>query len=887
MKIFNKHIITFLLLLLPLFAFSQRVENGILDLRNAKFNKAYLVAGDWEFYWNELLTPDDLKNREPKDSNFIRVNGDWNAYLYNNKPVKNYGFATYRMKILAPKGAYTIQFHQVLTAYKVWIDGDLKIEVGTVGTNRQNSTPKLLINEINFLSKSDTINIVIQVSNFYHGAGGLQEKIFFGKTNNVQERTTKHLLISFFIIGAELIFALYFFFLFFFRQKDFAYIFLSLAIIIFIAFELVNGEMILVRYFPAISWEWAKKIDFFSNYGRLFFFSLFIWFSFKDNKIINKYIIYIIVSLSGIYSLIVLFTPSYIFSRTLVSFMIWGESAFLTLLYFSIKGLLKKVPYMIFSFFGLLALNISAINDMLYNTNIINTGYSSSYGLLLLFIGNSIMLSLKYSKTSIRVSKLEKKYQKYAQIQSELVKIQSFDLQSAIKVIDDFLQADKIEFLIKKDVWICECTKKENKYVCGNLEKNFPLTISDEDIQATQKKLSIINKKDSLIIPISESEELKAILRVTFTEKQNLKEKADVVEMLIPQISTIIDNYSFYWNLEILNKNLEDIIEARTQEVYKQKNELEAKNIELDEKIEELNISSSIVQDLNDELKSQKQEINIKNKQLDILRKQTAMQKNILEEKQANIHSSINYAQKIQKALLSSLQNIPFNEKFILNIPKEIVSGDFYISIVIDNFWLWGLIDTTGRNVSATFLSFLIESIISETTDKNPDIVKQPSTLIEEIRLKYHNNIAEQKIKRIDDSFDISLCSINLNTGKLKFSGANQNLIIIHKNEPIILKGDNLSIGGYYTNFKDTFTTKEFDLKAEDNIYLYSDGYHKQIGYNNRSKFGSDNFISLLTQASRLISQKQQELLLEKHLAWKGKLKQVDDIMVIGVKFSK
>ncbi|MBN2662333.1 MAG: SpoIIE family protein phosphatase [Bacteroidales bacterium] len=887
MNLYNKHIIIFIFLLFPLLSFSQIVENGILDLHDAEFNKAYLVAGSWEFYWNELLTPDDLRNRQPKEDNFIRVNGDWNSYLYNNKPVKHYGYGTYKMKILAPKGAYTIQFHQVLTSYKVWIDGDFKIEVGTVGTSRQNSTPKPLINEINFFSNSDTIEIVIQVSNFYHGAGGLQEKIFFGKTNDVQAHTTKHLLISFFIIGAETIFALYFFFLFFFRQKDLSYIFLSLAIIIFIAFELVNGEMILIRYFPSISWELVKKIDFFSNYGRLFFFSLFIWSSYKEYKIFNKYIIYTIIGLSAIYSLIVLFTPSYIFSKTLISFMIWGEPAFLALLVFSINGLIKKVPYIIFSFFGLLALNVSAINDMLYNTNVINTGYFGSYGLLLLFIGSSIMISLKYSKTSTRVNKLANKYQKYAQIQSELVKLQSFDLQASMKVFDEFLQADKIEFLIKKEIWICECIKTKEEYICGNLEKNFPSSITEEDIENASKNLSIINKRDSLIIPVSQSNKIKALLHVSYTEKQNLREKADIMEMLVPQISTIVDNYTFYWNLEILNKNLENIIEVRTQEVYKQKNELESKNIELDEKIEELNISSSIVEDLNDELKSQRQEINIKNKQLNVLRKQTAIQKNILEEKQSNIHSSISYSLKIQNALLSSIQNFPFEDMFILNIPKEIVSGDFYISIVIDDIWLWGLIDTTGRNVSATFLSFLIESIISETLDKNPDIIKQPAELIEDIRLKYHNNIGEQKIKEIDDSFDISLCSINLNTGRMKFSGANQHFIVIRKDEPIVLKGDNLSIGGYYTSFDDKFSTTEFDLKAEDNIYLSSDGYHKQMGYKNKSKFGSANFISLLTQSSHLNPEKQKEILLEKHLAWRGKIKQVDDILVIGVKFSK
>jgi len=874
-------------MIIPVVALSQRVNDGVLDLQNAKFDKAYLVAGEWEFYWGELLSPDDLKDRIPSNLNFIKVNGDWNNYLFNGNKVKSNGYGTYKLKIIAPQGGYTIQFHQVLTAYKVWINGNLKVEVGKVDTNKQNSKPKLLINEINFLSEQDTIEIIVQVSNFYHGAGGLQEKIFFGNTNDIQTRTTKHLLLTFLAIGAELIFALYFFFLFFFRQKDLAYIFLSIAILTFISFGLVNGEMILIRYLPSISWDWAKKIDFFSNYGRLFFFGFFMWFSFKEYNIISKKIISIIIVLSGIYSLIVLFTPSYIFSQTLLSFIGWGYLSFMYFLYVTINGLFKKVPYVMFSFLGMLALNISLVNDVLHNLNIVNTMYSANYGLLVLFIGNSLMISLKYTKTSTRVTKLDNKYKKYAEIQSKLLKTKSFDLKSALYVLNESLGLEKIELLLKDKVLLCECIKTDEEIHCGYLERNFSYSISDEDIELVEKKLSIVNKNGSVILPILNSDGLKAILYITFLEKNNFKEKIEILELLVSPISTIINNYSYYWNLELLNNNLEEIIETRTKLAYKQKNELEEKNIDLDEKIEELNISSSIVKDLNTEIKNQSDEINKKNKQLDILRKQTALQKNILEEKQHNIHSSINYAKKIQQAFLSSVQEFPIDEKFVLNIPKEIVSGDFYASIVFDNLWLLGIIDTTGRNVSATFLTFFIESILAEIIERKPELIVNPAKLIEEMRLKYHAHISNDKNIEIDDSFDIGLCSIELETGKMKFAAANQNLLVVRKKEPIVLKGDNYTIGGYYTNFEDKFTTQQLDLKPEDKIYLYTDGYRKQMGQKNRVKFGGQNFISLLTQISPYNPQKQKEILSEKYLEWKGSVKQVDDVLVIGAKFTK
>lgn len=874
---------------LPIISFSQKVEKGIIDLKNTNLDKAYLLKGNWEFYWNELLSPADLKKRNPADSNFIKVNGNWNNYISNGKKVGFNGYATYKVRVLAPAGNYSLQFHQILTAYKVWINGNLKSSVGEVGKNRKNSKPKLQINEINFKTKSDTIEIIIQVSNFHHGAGGIQEKVFFGKPNKIQQRTTNKLLTTLFIIGAELIFALYFFFLFFFRQKDIAYIFLSLTIILFIGFELVNGEMILVRYYTDISWELAKKIDFFCNYARLTFFTLFIWYSFREYKILYRPIIIVITTLSILFSLTVLFTPSFIFSKTLIPFMIWGMPSFLYLLASTIVGLFKKVPYIIYTFIGILALNLTAINDMLFNVNIINTGYYGSYGLLLLFIGSSITVSLKFSKSSTKVERMTKTYQVYEQIQNELFNIKSFDLKNTLKIIDKYFDSSHLEILIIKRILICECQKQNSEIICGNLEKNFNHHIKTEDIEKAKESLETISTKNKIILPITKSNKLKAILYIEKDEKiKKHRASVEILEMLVPQISTIIDNYSFYWNLENLNQNLEEIIQDRTNLAYKQKKELIEKNEELDEKIEELNISSNVVEDLNDELKKQSEEINLKNKKLDILKKQISLQKNIQTDKQRNIHSSLNYAKKLQKALLSSIQNFPFDEKFIINKPKDIVSGDFYTSIVKDNYWLIGLVDTTGHNVSATFLSFLIESIIEDSFEENPEFIKEPAKLLENIRYKFHKSLnIEKNDKIIKDSFDISLCSINLNSGKMKFSGANQYIIILRKNEPIILEGDNFTIGGFYSNIIKKVSTKEFDIKINDFVYLFSDGYYNQIGEKNKKKLGVQNFISLLKETSVINLQKQKENLIDKYTYWKGNVKQVDDILIVGFKFSK
>lgn len=866
-------------------------KNGIIDLTKADFTKLNSISGNWEFYWSELLTPEEIKIRKT-NPDYIKINGVWNGYNYHGKILKGDGYATFRVKILVPKpGQYSLKFHQILSSYNIWINGRIQEYVGKVGKDKESSIAHISPNEVIFSTNSDTIELVIQVSNYHHRVGGIQEKIELGLPNVVENKTTNNLLFTFFIIGAELIFALYFLFSFFFRQKDFAFIFFSIALIITIIFETVNTEMILLRFFPDISFELQKKLDFFSSYSRLTFFVLFLWFTYREYKLMNKKVFITLFTISLLLSLLVLFSPCKVYTQTMLFFIVFGTSCFLYFLIMSAIGIFKKIPFIVYSFLGLIALNIGAINDSLFNMNIIHTTYLLNVGVLFFFIGHSITLSLKFSKSEETAGLLAQKFQAYETILGQFLSVYSYDLAKILKIIDDFVASDYLELLINKTIFICECKKSyDNSIICGKQERNFQSKLDEYLVLEIDKNKKILktnkNNKHILAIPILGQNNTKAILYLERNTKNFSNNTIEILEMLIPQFSTFIDNYDFYINLELLNKNLETIIERRTQLAFEQKLELEVKRSELSEKIEELKITANIVEDLNTELNEQKENLAVKNTQLEIYKKEISLQKKILEEKEAYINESISYAQKIQKVYFSAVIDFPYTENLYISSAKDIISGDFVTTFDKNGYFLLSVIDTTGINVSASFLHVLLQSIIEDILLEDPEIISNTAKILKRLRYEYLKSLDISNENRfIKDSFDISICSLEKETGKMMICAVSQPVIIQTEKEQFFIEPDNFTIGGHQSNFEKDFSVKTFDLQIGDSVYLFTDGFYKQIGESNKKKMGITQFSNILNNIQTNSFEKQKDILIQKFSEWKGSIKKVDDYTIVGFKF--
>ena len=286
-------------------------------------------------------------------------------------------------------------------------------------------------------------------------------------------------------------------------------------------------------------------------------------------------------------------------------------------------------------------------------------------------------------------------------------------------------------------------------------------------------------------------------------------------------------------------------------------------------------------------------------------KKELEEKNNIINIRNQNITASINYASRIQKAILptSDLFTNSFREHFILFKPRDVVSGDFYWAQKIDKYLIFVGADCTGHGVPGAFVSMLGISILNEVIQSKLiwQSDQKASQILEQLRSRvktafhYEGGIAERK-----DGMDMALCVIDTETNKLQYAGANIPLCIIRKtslpaidieyvktetkNDFIItqIKADAMPIGIFRR--EQPFVNHEIQLENNDYIYLFSDGFLDQLGGENGKKFMIRNFRKLLLDIHSKPMKEQNQMLKKTLKEWQNSHEQVDDILVMGMK---
>lgn len=252
-----------------------------------------------------------------------------------------------------------------------------------------------------------------------------------------------------------------------------------------------------------------------------------------------------------------------------------------------------------------------------------------------------------------------------------------------------------------------------------------------------------------------------------------------------------------------------------------------------------------------------------------------------LEEKTKEITDSINYAKRIQDAILPSMNAVKnsLTQSFILYKPKDIVAGDFYWMENKNDLVLFAAADCTGHGVPGALVSVLCSNALNRAVNEYG--LTKPSAILDktlEIILAQFENSGED----VKDGMDIAICSYQPSTRKLEYAGAQNPLYIVRKDATELeeIKGDKQPIGKYSTR-KD-FTNHTTILNPGDKIYLSSDGYADQFGGERGKKFKSINFKKLLLDIKTKSMEEQQKILNMTFENWRGDLEQLDDVCVLG-----
>src|SRR5450759_1752528 len=251
-----------------------------------------------------------------------------------------------------------------------------------------------------------------------------------------------------------------------------------------------------------------------------------------------------------------------------------------------------------------------------------------------------------------------------------------------------------------------------------------------------------------------------------------------------------------------------------------------------------------------------------------------------IEEKNRDITASIRYAERIQRAMLPKEDT--FKETFVLFMPKDIVSGDFYWMFDNGEWQFIAVVDCTGHGVPGAFMSIIGHNSLNKVVREYG--LTRPSAIVDQLNNEVLKALMQHHQKAINDGMDIALIAFNKKNFTLEFAGAYNPLYVVRKGEVIVYKGDRFPIGMTTMDEKKSFTNQSVDIQPGDMIYMCSDGYADQFGSSEGKKFKSGNVKKLLSEIWHLPINEQKERLEKEIIDWKGDLGQVDDIMFIGSK---
>ncbi len=307
-----------------------------------------------------------------------------------------------------------------------------------------------------------------------------------------------------------------------------------------------------------------------------------------------------------------------------------------------------------------------------------------------------------------------------------------------------------------------------------------------------------------------------------------------------------------------------------------------------------------VIEEQSQNLAEANEELNQTNEEVLAQRDEIERQKQIVEHAHGEVQASINYAERIQNALLSTeehWQNLS-TEHFILFKPRDVVSGDFYWAYSSDNLVFWVAADCTGHGVPGAFMSMLGVGFLNEIVAEGGET--DAGKILDILRIKIIKALEQTGEEERKDGMDLALCILDKTTNKLQFAGAYNPLFIVRPKENeeptgfvkkvegeqfnlYEFKASRMPIGRYIKN--DPFKAQEIQLIKGDQLYTFTDGYQDQFGGPQEGKFMVKRMKKLIVENAANSMEAQHDFLNSEFESWKnsGNQEQIDDVCIIGV----
>jgi serine phosphatase RsbU (regulator of sigma subunit) len=454
--------------------------------------------------------------------------------------------------------------------------------------------------------------------------------------------------------------------------------------------------------------------------------------------------------------------------------------------------------------------------------------------------------ALEYTKRSLEIEKQVGNKSQMAYAYMSIAKNYA-DRQNYPKAIENYNQAIAISKEINAQKQLSESYKAISEIY--QLNNNYKEAL-DYHRKYTEVKDSILNKESSSQIAemdakynndkkskqielLKKEREIQSITRAAEQSKSAFIRNALIVGCVFVLLLALL-----LYNRNQVRKKANLALEAKNQNIFEQKEQIEQQNTELA----------------------------IKNKE---------------------ITDSIKYAKRLQEAILPPQHFVKklLPDSFILYKPKDIVSGDFYYVEEWGGKVFVAAVDCTGHGVPGAFMSIVGYNLLNQAL--NVYGLSKPALILNDLNKNISKMLHQsEEDSSVKDGMDICLISIDKQKKMLEYAAAYNPLWIIRNNELIELKADKYPVGSFVGEDVKHFTNNEFELKAGDMLYMFTDGYADQFGGEAGKKFKYKQLQKLLLDNANKDVNEQSKVFDETFESWKGRLEQVDDILLIGIKIS-
>ncbi|RED99779.1 response regulator [Marinoscillum furvescens] len=437
MKALIRYSLLSLCVLLPLLLVSQ-AKKGVIDLRQNHWDQAYALDGEYAFYWNQLLQPDELY---PPDD-YLYFPSLWNDQIVGHDTLSAIGYATYHTQVLLdPDQTYMLHIEDVYSSFKVYFNGDVIAVNGEVASEKESYQPLWKPVFVVLPQVRDTNELVIQIANFDHSKGGALEGIEIGEHSYMEDRWLTLVAYDLILTGSLVMGGLFFLGLYFFGRHDKSILFFSLFCIVY-SYRIVGFGLYVLHSLVDMSWYVATRLEYISLFLAVFLFGRFVHQLYPREA---KKVLWDVIS--GLCLLFILFTllaPAYYYTRLIEPFFVVLLVYILLTFSIYVKAKIRKRPGSGFAVVSTsVVFLVFAYNILVYFGLLDEWVAASFWGYILFFFSQSLILSYRFAYF-LKIAKFDAL--KASQAKSDFLSTISHEIRTPLNAVvglSHFLLKDK------------------------------------------------------------------------------------------------------------------------------------------------------------------------------------------------------------------------------------------------------------------------------------------------------------------------------------------------------------------------------------------------------------------------------------------------------------